>query len=96
MSIPIHSENTYGRFFVVPQDEKDNKFLESVDNKTRRDVDLKYGIMFDYLWHANTVTLGVIESIITDLAFRLRSGSSTPRSARRSKPGCGINDMSNR
>lgn len=67
--------NMYGKLFIIPQDPADREFLLAVDRKTRYDIEKMYGILIDYDWQANTITNAVIETIISDLAFMLKSGA---------------------
>ena len=69
--------NAYGKLFVIPQDPVDREFLLAVDRRTRSDVERIYGILIDYDWQANTIANAVIETIISDLAFMLKSGASS-------------------
>lgn len=64
----------YGKLFEIPQAESDYEFLRAVDSKTMAELNNKYGILMDYPWQANTIAKGLISTLITDLAFRLRSG----------------------
>ncbi len=64
----------YGKLFIIPQDPGDREFLLSVDRRTRSELNRVYGILLDYDWQANTIANAVIETLISDLAFLLKSG----------------------
>ena len=53
----------------------DKEFLLSVDRRARAEIQRIYGILVDYDWQANTIANGVIETLITDLAFMLKNGA---------------------
>lgn len=68
--------SAYGKLFVIPQDPGDREFLLSVDRRARAEINRIYGILIDYDWQANTIANGVVETLITDLAFMLKNGAS--------------------
>ena len=68
--------SAYGKLFIIPQDPSDREFLLSVDRRARAEINRIYGILLDYDWQANTIANGVIETLITDLAFMLKNGAS--------------------
>ncbi len=70
------SGSAYGKLFIIPQEPSDYEFLLAVDHRTRSEINRIYGIMLDYDWQANTIANTMIETIINNLAFMLRSGSS--------------------
>ena len=67
---------SYGKLFIIPQDPVDREFLQSVDRRTRSEINRIYGILVDYDWQCNTIANAMVETIISDLAFMLKSGSS--------------------
>ena len=78
MKFPIDGNNggAYGKLFIIPQDPNDREFLLSVDRRTRSELNRISGILMDYDWQANTIANGVVETLIADLAFMLKSGAS--------------------
>ena len=66
--------SAYGKLFIIPQDPGDREFLLAVDRRARSEINRIYGILLDYDWQANTIANSVIETIIADLAFMLKSG----------------------
>ena len=78
MKFPMDSNmgGAYGKLFIIPQDPNDREFLLSVDRRTRSELNRIYGILMDYDWQANTIANGVVETLIADLAFMLKSGAS--------------------
>jgi hypothetical protein len=69
------SGSAYGKLFVIPQDPNDREFLLSVDRRARAEINRIYGILIDYDWQANTIANGLVETIISDLAFLLKNGA---------------------
>ena len=67
----------YGKLFIIPQDPNDREFLLSVDRRARAELNRVYGILLDYDWQANTIANGVVETLISDLAFMLKSGANS-------------------
>ena len=74
ISMDSGNGNAYGKLFVIPQDPGDREFLLSVDRRARSEINRIYGILLDYDWQANTIANSVVETIISDLAFMLKSG----------------------
>lgn len=68
--------SAYGKLFMIPQDPSDREFLLAVDRRARFEINRIYGILIDYDWQANTIANAVVETIIKNLAFMLRSGAS--------------------
>ena len=66
--------SAYGKMFIIPQDPADREFLRAVDHRARAEINRIYGILIDYEWQANTIANTMVETIITDLAFMLKSG----------------------
>lgn len=60
------------KLFIIPQIPEDHQFLEAVDRKTMKDIATKYNFFIDYVWNANTIACGVVESIISNLAYELK------------------------
>ena len=69
--------SAYGKMFIIPQDPSDREFLLSVDRRARAEINRIYGILIDYDWQANTIANGMVETLISNLAFMLRSGVSS-------------------
>ena len=68
--------SAYGKLFIIPQDPSDREFLLAVDRRARFEINRIYGILIDYDWQANTIANSVVETIISNLAFMLKSGAS--------------------
>jgi hypothetical protein len=63
----------YGKLFVIPQIKEDREFLLSVDRKTRVEIEQRFGLIVDYDWHCNTIANCLVETLISHLAYILKS-----------------------
>jgi hypothetical protein len=66
-----------GKLFIVPQTADDREFLLSVDRKTRVETEQRFGLIVDYDWHCNTIANCLLETMIQNLAFMLKSNPSS-------------------
>lgn len=70
-------ETAYGKFLTVPEEPISREILKCVDEKTRSEVDLRYGILGDYNWEMNTIANSFLETLISTLKWFYQSSKAS-------------------
>lgn len=71
----INAMRGMGKLFRVPQDPNDKEFLYMIDKRTKLQMARNYNILLDYDWECNTIANCFLETVINNLAVKMKEGS---------------------